>query len=52
MPVGEVKNKAERGKVWFELSIFYKRYELLATGGVFYEERSAFPWAKRSSFKL
>ncbi|KAI8057383.1 hypothetical protein BDF21DRAFT_497634 [Thamnidium elegans] len=32
--VGKVKNKTERGKSWFELSLFWGRFELLLTGGL------------------
>lgn len=40
-PVAIIKNKNEKGKEWFELSIFYKRYELLITGGIVGENTSS-----------
>ncbi|CEJ03960.1 hypothetical protein RMCBS344292_17932 [Rhizopus microsporus] len=29
-----IKEKNEKGNTWFELSIYYKRYEILVTGGI------------------
>ncbi|RCI04568.1 hypothetical protein CU098_012995, partial [Rhizopus stolonifer] len=34
MPVGVIRDKNEKGKAWFEVSVFYKRYEILITGGM------------------
>ncbi|CEP15054.1 hypothetical protein [Parasitella parasitica] len=33
-PVAKRKNKTEKGKSWFELSIFWGRFEMLLTGGI------------------
>lgn len=32
--VAKIKNKTEKGKSWFELSIFWGRFEMLLTGGI------------------
>ncbi|KAI9478323.1 MAG: hypothetical protein EXX96DRAFT_457789, partial [Benjaminiella poitrasii] len=34
IPVAVIKEKNERRNTWFELSVFYKRYEMLVTGGI------------------
>lgn len=32
--IGKVNNKTERGKTWFESSLFWGRFEILLTGGL------------------
>ncbi|KAI9363065.1 hypothetical protein BD770DRAFT_418203 [Pilaira anomala] len=32
--VAKIKNKTEKGKSWFELSIFWGKFEMLLTGGI------------------
>jgi hypothetical protein len=32
--VAKIKNKTEKGKSWFEVSIFWGRFEMLLTGGI------------------
>lgn len=32
--VAKMKNKTEKGKSWFEISIFWGRFEMLLTGGI------------------
>ncbi|CAO3654373.1 unnamed protein product [Cunninghamella echinulata] len=34
-PIANINKKTDRGKVWKELSIFWGRYELLVTGGLY-----------------
>ncbi|CAO3633782.1 unnamed protein product [Mucor hiemalis] len=33
-PVAKIKNKTEKGKAWYEVSIFWGKYEILLTGGL------------------
>ncbi|CEG82954.1 hypothetical protein RMATCC62417_16942 [Rhizopus microsporus] len=33
-PTATIKTKSEKGNTWYELSVFWKRFEFLVTGGV------------------